>query len=202
MGDAPIVATRLYLPVSVLTLSLAAIYFYLDRTFPFLADGQTHWLKWSHVLLPATFLVIQLTNRRYGPDYAFAQIVLTLAFCDVGAALMPDLVSQLLPVVAVPSARAVIAFIGAFITAGYLSSVAFDAVRGPRWWTAPLTGSFVSSVAFAALYYPLAYAGSDVSWCRHMSVHAGILIAVSLTSLIPYWVLRPAIRPLPGFGGY
>jgi uncharacterized PurR-regulated membrane protein YhhQ (DUF165 family) len=201
-GDALLIISRLYFPVSFLLVSFAAIYFYLGRPFPFLSDDQSPWLKWSHVLLPATFLVVQLTNRRYGPDYAFAQIVISLAFCDVVAALGPDFVRYLLPVVAVPSAREVTAFSGAFMAAGYLSNVAFDGARGPRWWTAPLIGSLASSVAFALLYYPFAYAGSDVFWGRHMTLHAGILIAVSLLGLIPYWLLRAVIRPLPGYGGY
>jgi uncharacterized PurR-regulated membrane protein YhhQ (DUF165 family) len=200
--EALVVASRLYFPVSFLTLSFAAIYFYLDRTFPFLTDDQTPWLKWSHVLLPVAFLVVQLTNRRYGPDCAFAQIVVSLALCDTVAALGPDFVRHLLPVIGMPSAREVTAFSGAFIAAGYLSYVAFDGARGPHWWTAPLIGSCVSSVAFALLFYPLAYAGSDVLWGQHMTVHAGIMIAVSLPGLIPYWLLRAVIRPLPGFGGY
>ena len=52
------------------------------------------------------------------------------------------------------------------------------------------------------LYYPLAYAGSGVSWYAHMSTHAGVLIAASVAGLFPYWLLRPLIKPLPGFGGY
>ena len=154
------------------------------------------------MLLPATFLVVQLTNRRYGPDYAFAQIVVALVLCAAVAALGPDFVRHVLPAVAVPSAREVTAFSGAFMAASYLSNVAFDGARGPRWWSAPLIGSLVSSVAFALLYYPLAYAGTDVDWGQHLTLHAGILIAVSLLGLIPYWLLRAVIRPLPGYGGY
>jgi hypothetical protein len=65
-----------------------------------------------------------------------------------------------------------------------------------------LIGSYVSSLGFAVLYYPLAYAGSGSSWFQHMTTHAGILIAASVLGLLPYWLLRPVVRPLPGFGGY
>ena len=197
-----VVLSRLYVPVTFLTLSFAAVYFYSDRAFPFLVSDQPSWLRWSHVLLPATFLVVQLTNRRYGPDYAFAQIVASLALCGIVAALTPDFIGYLLPVAAVPNAREVVAFSGAFVAAGYLSNMAFDGARGSRWWTAPLAASYVSSLGFALLYYPLAYAGTGANWYAHMSTHAGILIAVSLVGLFPYWLLRPVIRPLPGFGGY
>lgn len=202
VGDVLVIVSRLYFPISFLTLSLVAIYNYLGRSLPGLSDEQTSWLTLGHVLLPLTFLLVQLTNRRYGPDYAFAQIVVSLALCDAIAALGPDFGLHVLPAVAMPSARKVIAFSGAFMAAGYLSNLMFDAARGPRWWTAPLTGSLVSSLAFAMLYYPIAYAGSDVFWYQHMTVHAGILIEVSIFCLAPYWLLRAVIRPLPGYGGY
>lgn len=201
LGDGPIVASRLYLPVSLLTASLFAIFVCLDRSFPYLSDGGS-WPKWSHVLIAFAFLLTQLTNRRYGPGYAFAQIILSLVICDVVAVVRPAGIVHMLPGVALPNAREVVAFVGAFIAAGYLSVVAFDVTRGPRWWTAPLIGSYVSSLGFAVLYYPLAYAGSGISWFEHMSTHAGILIAASVVGLLPYWLLRPVIRPLPGFGGY
>lgn len=199
LGEGPVVASRLYLPVSLLTASLFAIFVCLDRSFPYLSDGGS-WLKWSHVLIAFAFLLTQLTNRRYGPGYAFAQIMLSLAICDLIVVVRPA--DHMLPGAALPNAREVVAFVGAFIAAGYLSVVAFDATRGPRWWTAPLIGSYVSSLGFAVLYYPLAYAGSGSSWFQHMSTHAGILIATSVIGLLPYWLLRPVIRPLPGFGGY
>ena len=189
------------MPVSLLTASLFVIFVCLDHSFPYLSEG-TSWPKWSHVLIAFAFLLTQLTNRRYGPDYAFAQIMLSLAMCDVVAVFQPAGIIQMLPAAALPNAREVVAFVGAFMAAGYLSIVAFDATRGPRWWTAPLIGSYVSSFGFALLYYPLAYAGSGISWFQHMSTHAGILIAASVLGLLPYWLLRSVIRPLPGFGGY
>lgn len=201
-GEALIAASRLYFPVSLLTATLFAIFALLDRSVPYLSNGGTPWLTWSHVLLAFAFLLAQLTNRRYGPGYAFAQILLALAICDVAVVLRPTELVQLLPADALPNTREVLAFIGAFMAGGYLSVVAFDAARGPRWWTAPLIASYVSSIGFVLLYYPVAYAGTDVAWFAHMTTHAGILIAASVMGLLPYWLLRPVIRPLPGFGGY
>jgi len=201
LGEGPIVASRLYLPVSLLTASLFAVFACLDRSFPYLSDGGS-WLKWSHVLIAFAFLLTQLTNRRYGPGYAFAQIMLSLAVCDVVVVVRPAGIVHMLQATALPNAREVVAFVGAFIAAGYLSVVAFDVTRGPRWWRAPLIGSYVSSLGFAVLYYPLAYAGSGHSWFQHMTTHAGLLIAASVMGLLPYWLLRPVVRPLPGFGGY
>lgn len=199
-SDALVCASRLYFPVSFLSLLLLATFVCLGQAFPYLSDGP--WLKSSHGVLAIGFLLIQLTNRRYGPEYAFAQILLSLVVCDVIAAVHPNGIVELVSPAALPNAREVMAFVGAFVAAGYLSIAAFDIARGPRWWTAPLTSSYVSSLGFALLYYPLAYVGSDVPWYAHMSTHAGVLLAASVFGLIPYWLLRPIIRPLPGFGGY
>jgi queuosine precursor transporter len=201
-GEALVVASRLYFPVSVLAAWLFVIFLCLGCSFPYLSDAGAPWLKWSHVLLAFAFLLVQLTNRRYGSGYAFAQILLTLAICDALAVLRQIGLVRMLPTAVLPNAREVIAFIAAFMAAGYLSVIAFDVVRGPRWWTAPLTGAYVSSLGFALLYYPLAYVGTGASWVAHMSTHAGVLIAASVVGLLPYWLLRPVIKPLPGFGGY
>lgn len=195
-------AARITLPVLFLTLSFLAIYLYLDRPFPLYASIAGMRLTLSHVLLAVAFLVVHLTNRRYGPDYAFAQIVLSLALCGTVVALRPDLIRQLLPEAAMPTVREVSAFVVAFLAAGILSIIAFDATRGPRWWMAPLVGSLVAGFVYALTFYPTAYFGTGEYWCQPMAIHAAILCGASILGLVPYWVLRTSIQPLPGFGGY
>ena len=70
---------RTVIPVLALCAALAAIYLYMDTPLPYFAEQKARWLTVSHLLLPLAFLTIHLTNRRYGPAYAFAQIVLALA---------------------------------------------------------------------------------------------------------------------------
>jgi hypothetical protein len=193
---------RMILPVLALCTALTAMYLYMNSALPYFADGKTPWLTVSHLLLPAAFLAVHLTNRRYGPSYAFAQIV--LAFAAVGAAILfgGDIIRLLLPEAVFPSVRDVAAFGGAFFVAGFLSIIAFDGARGPRWWTAPLIGSIVASLAFAPMFYAAAYAGSHTPWFEHMSIHAGLLLGGSVLGLIPYWLLRRVVQPLPGYGGF
>jgi uncharacterized PurR-regulated membrane protein YhhQ (DUF165 family) len=193
---------RMILPVAALCTALAAMYLYMDTALPYFADGKTPWLTMSHLLLPAAFIAVHLTNRRYGPAYAFAQIV--LSFAAAGAAILfgRDIIELLLPAAAFPSVREVVSFGGAFFVAGFLSIIAFDGARGPRWWTAPLIGSIVASLAFAPIFYAAAYAGSHTPWFEHMGIHTGLLLGGAVLGLIPYWMLRRIVQPLPGFGGF
>jgi hypothetical protein len=52
------------------------------------------------------------------------------------------------------------------------------------------------------IFYPLAYAGTDEMWLNRMAVDAGVKAAVSFALLVPYFALRPLVRPLAGYGGF
>jgi len=193
-------AARMILPVLGLTAALAAVYLFIDMPAPRFLGAP--WLTASHLLLPFAFLAIHLTNRRYGPGYAFWQLVVSLVLLASLAALGGEIVHHLLPPAAEPTAREVAAFGTALLLAGFLSIVTFDGLRGPRWWTAPLAGSMAAALAFAAIFYPAAYAGSAPAWINHMAVHAGVLTVGAFAMLLPYWLLRRMVEPLAGYGGY
>jgi uncharacterized PurR-regulated membrane protein YhhQ (DUF165 family) len=193
---------RIFLPVLALSAALGAMYLYMDTPLPYFADSRGSWLTVSHLLLPVAFLAIHLTNRRYGPAYAFAQVVLALAVLAALTLFGRDIVHSLLPPTVLPSLRDVSAFVGAFLVAGFLSIVAFDGARGPRWWTAPLIGSIVAAIVYAPAFYLGAYLGTAAPWFDHMAIHAGLLLGGAVLGLVPFWLLRGVIQPLPGFGGY
>jgi uncharacterized PurR-regulated membrane protein YhhQ (DUF165 family) len=178
------------------------MYLYMDTPLPYFAGAQGPWLTVSHLLLPVAFLTIHLTNRRYGPAYAFAQVVLALAALGALALFGSDVVYRLLPPTVSPNMREVAAFAGLFLIAAFLSIVAFDGARGPRWWTAPFVGSVVAAAVYVPGYYLAAYVGTTTPWLSHMAVHAGLLFAGAVLGLLPFWLLRGVIQPLPGFGGY
>jgi uncharacterized PurR-regulated membrane protein YhhQ (DUF165 family) len=156
----------------------------------------------SNLLVPAPFLAIHLTNRRYGPAYAFAQIVMSFAVLAVATVFGGDAVRGLLPSAAAPLLREAVAFAAAFVLSGFLAIVAFDGARGPRWWTAPLMGSAVGAVSFAPLFYVGAYAGTNTPWVDHMLVEAAVLCGGAVAMLLPFWMLRRVVQPLPGYGGF
>ncbi|HJW42682.1 MAG TPA: hypothetical protein VJ476_15825 [Rhizomicrobium sp.] len=202
LGDMFRAILRTIIPVLALCTALAAMYLYMDTTVPYFAERGTHWLTVSHLLMPVAFLAVHLTNRRYGPAYAFAQIVMSFAALAAATIFGRALIVQFLPEAVVPSLRTVVAFASAFFVAGFVGIIAFDGARGPRWWTAPLLGSIVASLVFAPIFYAAAFAGTQTPWFGHMGVHTGILIAGSILALIPFWLLRRVVQPMPGFGGY
>lgn len=194
--------TRLVVPVASLLLSFAAIYLYLDVPASAIVgwhDGQ--WLTTGHLLLPFSFLCVHLTNRRYGPSYAFAQVVLAQALGTAFALYAVPRMGNLIAFRHVPDLRVALAFGGAFLAASFISIVVFDGARGPRWWIAPLLGMISSVVLFCAIYYPGAYAGL-APWTHQMLVHMEALLAAAILMLVPYWMLRGIVRPLPGYNGY
>lgn len=199
-------AVRLAVPVLLLVTLLGAAYLYVDD-FLLMPRAprliQNAWLAMSDLVLPVAFYCIHLTNRRYGAPYAFAQLVAALAILMLVALINPFDVDNWINNTPALTWRAMLAFGAAFLFANFTAIVFFDGARGPRWWTAPLAASFVAALCFSAVYYPAAFAGNeDVSWTGCALVHFAVFFGESVLLLLPYWLLRPAMRPLPGLNGY
>jgi uncharacterized PurR-regulated membrane protein YhhQ (DUF165 family) len=202
IGSGVRAVARLIMPVLLLLASFAAIYLYLDTPATEVAgsaDGR--WLTVGHLLVPLSFLCVNLTNRRYGPAYAFSQVVLALAVSVAFVMLVAPDLAPYVPARTVPDLRVAGAFGAAFFVASFISIVVFDGARGPRWWMAPLLAMLASVVIFDLVFYPAAYAGL-ADWTHRMTVHLEFLAGLAVLSLVPYWFLRGLVRPLPGFNGY
>jgi queuosine precursor transporter len=199
-------AGQLLLPVIILTTLLGAAYLYTDD-FLLLPRAprliQNAWLAMSDLVLPLAFYSIHLTNRRFGAGHAFAQLLAGLAILGLVALINPGDIDNWINNTPVLTWRAMLAFGAAFLFANFIAIIFFDAARGPRWWAAPLAASFAAALAFSAVYYPATFAGTeDVSWTDCALVHFGVFFGESLLLLLPYYLLRPAMRPMPGMNGY
>lgn len=197
---------RLIVPVLLLVTLLGAAYLYSDdflllpRAPRLIRNG---WLAMSDLVLPAAFYTIHLTNRRFGAGYAFTQLVAGLAILGLVALINPGDIDNWINNTPALTWRAMLAFGAAFLFANFTAIVFFDAARGPRWWTAPLVASFAAALSFSAVYYPAAFAGNaDVAWTDCALVHFAVFFGESLALLLPYYLLRPAMRPLAGMNGY
>lgn len=201
---AVLAVARLILPVTLLVTLLAAAYLYSDAWLSM--DGfpaaRGAMLAVSDLIVPMAWFAIHLTNRRYGAGYAFAQLMAALIIGTLIVLVNPGDVDNWIGNSPLLTARAVIAFGGAFLLANIISIIFFDGTRGPRWWSAPLIASFAASFVFSAVYYPVAFAGVDVPWTDSALVHFLVFSAESVALLIPYYLLRGAMRPLPGLNGY
>lgn len=202
IADAARAVLRIVIPVLGLAAAQAALFLYMATPVPYLEHTAERWMMVSALLLAVPFLAIHLTNRRYGPAYAFAQIIVTFAVLGAVTLFAGDIVHRLLPAAALPDVREAAAFVVAFVVSGFLSIVAFDGSRGPRWWTAPLVGSIIGALSFTSIFFPAAYLGTSVPWFDRALIETGVLCAGAVAMLLPYWLLRRMVQPLPGFGGY
>ena len=159
------------------------------------------WLTGGHLVLPFMFLVINLTNRRYGPSYATAQVTLTWAILGALIYLFYVQSEDPLAVRALPPVRTCVAFIVAIVFAQFANISLFDWTRGIPWWRAPLYAPIFGSLTYCALFYPSAFWGTGLPWVNQMVSLFGIMTAASFVLMVPYYLMRPMIKPLPGFGG-
>lgn len=161
------------------------------------------WLTVGHAIVPVIFLIANLVNRRYGDNYTIAHILSSWALVAVvmiAAILQFD---ARLPLAGeVPSLRVAAAFFGALVLGQLAGAFVFDRTRGVVWWQAPFYGALTSSFAATFIFYPFAYIGGDWIWLNHMSVDAGVKALMSFALLVPYYALRPIVRPSGGLGGF
>jgi len=202
-GAGLLAVTRMILPVLALLATFAGLYLYRDTPVPLFLDGKgTPWLTAGHLLVGVGFLSIHLTNRRYGPAFAFAQVVVSSALIVAFIFLAASEIKAYVPQDTMPAMREAAAFGAAFFLASFVSIVVFDGTRGARWWTAPLFGFLTAAVFFAWIFYAAAYAGTGAFWLNHALVYGAVLASEGILMLIPYWMLRRIVQPLSGFGGY
>lgn len=190
---------QLVLPVALLMTISAASFLYGDVSAGLPEIGP--WLTLGDLLVPLTFLAIHITNRRYGANYALAQVIGAWAF---GAAAIWAPRNDLGVLISrpLPAMREMIAFGGALFLAQIAAVAVFDGMRGPRWWAAPLYASLWASVILCIVGFPAAYVATATGWTTPMFIYLGVTVVEAITMLIPYWAIRGIVPPLSGFGGY
>jgi len=139
------------------------------------------WLTWGAFTYPFVFLVCDLTNRAVGPMAARR-----VAWAGFAVAV---LVSGLLA-----PWRIAIASGMAFIVSQVLDILVFNRWRRASWWKAPLIGSQVASVIDTAVFFFLAFAGTDLDWLRLAGGDLMVKAAMAVLLLAPYRALIPHLQ--------
>jgi queuosine precursor transporter len=200
---------RLILPVLALIVVYLAAYLGLNDSvtafdvFPdekwFLNPG--YWLTTGHLILPLAFLVSNLTNRRFGDGYALAQLVISWLIIGGLLYLFMQMMGGVLPGSPLPNRRVSLSFLFAIMVGQTVGIYVFDRTRGRTWWGAPLFSALWGQTVFVVLFYTLTYIGMSDPWTNFMLMDLVIKVAAAILMLIPYHLLRGAIRPSPGYGG-
>jgi uncharacterized PurR-regulated membrane protein YhhQ (DUF165 family) len=139
------------------------------------------WLTWGAFSYPLVFLVTDLTNRALGPQAArrVAWIGFAVAVA-VSLALAPW--------------RIALASGTAFILSQVMDIAVFNRWRAMSWWKAPLIGSLVASCIDTAVFFFLAFAGSDFDWMTLAAGDLAVKAAMAALLLAPYRALLPRLQ--------
>ncbi len=141
--------------------------------FPFTPFGLQDYLTYGAFTYPFTFLVNDLTNRRLG--LARTRQVIYVGF---GLAL------ALSALLATP--RIALASGTAFIIAQLLDATVFNALRQKAWWLPPALSGGISSAIDTAVFFTLAFSGTDLPWANWAVVDYLVKAAMVALFLAPY----------------
>lgn len=145
------------------------------------------WLTWGAFSYPVAYFVTDVCNRVSGP-----QLARKVAWIGFGVGLVFSAI--LAPV------RIALASGTAFIVSQLLDVAVFNRLRQQSWWKAPLWGSVAASIIDTAIFFSLAFAGTDFSWVHLAAGDLGVKLFMAVALLPPYRVLvtrltRPAAAP-------
>ena len=138
------------------------------------------WLTWGAFSYPLVFLVSDLTNRALGPHAARR-----VAWVGFAVAV---LVSLLLA-----PWRIAVASGCAFLFSQVMDILVFNRWRRQTWWKAPLIGGLVASVVDTAVFFFLAFAGSDMDWMLLAGGDLAVKAAMAAVLLAPYRAMVPRL---------
>jgi uncharacterized PurR-regulated membrane protein YhhQ (DUF165 family) len=109
-----------------------------------------NWLTWGAFTYPLAFLVTDVMNRVYGAPAA-RRVVLAGFVVGVVCSLIAAQMDATTPRIALASGTA-------FLVAQLVDVSIFDALRGGRWWRAPLASTLIGSVLDTVLFFGIAFA--------------------------------------------
>ncbi len=135
------------------------------------------WLTWGAFTYPVSFLVTDLCNRALGPRHA--RCVVYVGFV-VAVALSMWLAT---PRIAIASGTA-------FLLAQILDVQIFDRMRAShRWWAPPLVSSSIASALDTALFFSIAFAGTEVPWVTLGLGDYVVKLVLALLMLVPFGIV-------------
>ena len=134
------------------------------------------WLTWGAITYPVAFLVSELANRRHGP-----QLARRIAWVGFAVAIAASLV--------LAPARIAAASGLAFLLSQWLDIGVFHRLRSGLWWRAPLVATVAAAVLDTAVFWGIAFAGSDLPWITLAVGDLGVKLAIGVLLLLPFRLL-------------
>ncbi|MFW5815417.1 MAG: queuosine precursor transporter, partial [Wenzhouxiangella sp.] len=124
------------------------------------------WLTWGALTYPLSYFVTDLTNRWYGAERArrvvYAGFVLAVILS-----------------VWLASPRIALASGTAFLLSQLMDVAIFNRLRRRAWWRAPLASSVIGSLVDTALFFALAFYGTQVPWLTLATGDYAVKVAIA-----------------------
>ena len=150
--------------------------------------GMKEFLTYGAFTYPVTFLITDLSNRRYGKFVArkivymgfILGVLLTLFFSTN----FSDLISM----------RIAIGSGTAFLFAQLLDVQIFDKLRSKIWFAAPFTSSLIGSLVDTFLFFSIAFYGTGINWITLGIGDFIVKVLMALTMLIPFRIFMASLK--------
>lgn len=168
-------------PLARLALPVAAMAAVIVLSNVLVQHAINDWLTWGAFSYPLVFLVTDLTNRALGP-----QVARRVAWIGFAIAVVVSL--------ALAPWRIAVASGAAFLFAQLMDVAVFNRWRAATWWKAPLIGSLVASVVDTAVFFFLAFAGTDMNWLMLATGDLAVKALMAAVLLAPYRALLPHLQ--------
>ena len=168
-----------------------------------LAARPSNWLSLGLFFMAVAPFATILMARKYGGEEASTAI--TAAWGVAAVAVFAELSILAPSIVAgdLPTVRFVVAFVASAMAAQYVAAAVYDVARGAmQWWRAPFYAGLGAAMAFVVVYFPALYAGTKAPWLNWAIGDLLIKTLIAAAFLPVYGVLRRALRPKGGFGGF
>ena len=185
----PKIKNKLLLLLAILMAVIVVLSNYLVQ-FPVNYFSLENLLTYGAFTYPIAFLITDLSNRRYGKDYA--KKIVYFGFV-IGVLITFYFSTNYSDVISI---RIAIASGIAFFTAQLIDVNIFDKLRKKKWYIAPLTSSIFGSSIDTFLFFSISFYGTGINWITLSLGDLLVKIIVALLMLIPFRFLLYYIKEI------
>ena len=159
--------------------------------FPIKYYGLENLLTYGAFSYPVAFLITDLSNRRYGKN--FAKKIVYIGF-SLGIFLTLYFSTNYSDLISI---RIAIGSGTAFLIAQLTDVYIFDSLRKKIWFVAPLASSLIGSIIDTFLFFSISFYGTGINWVTLSIGDLLVKIFISLMMLIPFGLLLSHIKEIP-----
>ena len=156
--------------------------------FPINFFGLKEVLTYGAFTYPVTFLITDLSNRRYGKIIARKIVYFGFILGVSLTLLFSTNFSELI------SIRIAIGSGTAFLISQLIDVQIFDKLRNKIWFAAPFTSSFIGSLIDTFLFFFIAFYGTNLNWISLGFGDFLMKVLVALIMLIPFRMLMSILK--------